>query len=89
MWPVLESMLSTLALVPKVQVLELYGVLPSGHSPSSDQPLTDLWTFRSLTSYISAAQDSILVLFQLPNLSENVRVFVTLRNIVTEDGPCS
>ena len=45
-WPMLESMLSTLPLVPKLRVLELHGTLPSGHSPSSDPPFSDLPSFK-------------------------------------------
>jgi hypothetical protein len=87
MWPALESMLSTLALVPKLQVLELYGVLPSGHSLSPDRPFSDLPSLKELR--LGGTGQSILALLQSLNLSENVQVFATLPNTVTEDGPIS
>ena len=87
MWPALESMLSTLALVPKLQVLELYGVLPSGHSLSPDRSLSSLPSLKELRP--GGTGQSILALLQSLNLSENVQVFATLPNTVTEDGPIS
>ena len=87
MWPALESMVSTLALVPKLQVLELYGVLPSGHLQSSDIPSFDLPSLKEL--HLGGTGQSILALLKSLNLSENVQIFVTLPNTVTEDGPCS
>ena len=87
MWPALESMVSTLSLVPKLQVLELYGVLPSGHLQSSDIPSFDLPSLKEL--HLGGTGQSILALLKSLNLSENVQIFVTLPNTVTEDGPCS
>ena len=87
MWPALESMLSTLALVPKLQVLELYGVLPSGHSLSPDCSLSSLPSLKELRP--GGTGQSILALLQSLNLSENVQVFATLPNTVTEDGHIS
>lgn len=86
MWPVLESMFSTLALVPKLQILELYGVLPSGYLPSSD-PLCYLPSLKEL--HLGGTTQSILAVLQSLNLSENVQVFVTLPNTAAEDGSCS
>jgi len=83
-WPALESMFSTLALVPNLQVLELYGVLPSGHSPSSDSPLFHLPSLKEL--HLGGTGQSILAAMQSLNLSENVQIFVTLPNTATEDG---
>jgi hypothetical protein len=87
MWPALESMLSTLALVPKLQVLELYGVLPSGHMPSSDLPSSDLPSLKEL--HLGGTGQCILAVMQSLNLSEDVQVFVTLPNTETEVGPGS
>jgi len=84
MWPALESMLSTLALVPKLQILELYGVLPSGNLPSSHPPLYDLSSLKEL--HLGGTGQSILAVLQSLNLSENVQVFVTLPNTAAEDG---
>jgi hypothetical protein len=84
MWSALESMLSTLALLPKLQFLELYGVLPSGHLPSSDPPLYDLPSLKEL--HIGGPGQSILAVLQSLNLPENVQVFVTLPNTAAEDG---
>jgi hypothetical protein len=87
MWPSLESMLSTLALVPRLQVLELYGVLPSCHLQSSDHPLSVLPSLKEL--HLGGAGQSILAMLQPLHLSENVKVFVTLPNTDTEHGPYS
>jgi len=84
MWSALESMLSTLALVPKLQILELYGVLPSGHLPSSNPPLYGLHSLKEL--HLGGTGQSILALLQSLNLPENVQVFVTLPNTAAEDG---
>lgn len=77
-------MLSTLALVPKLQILELYGVLPSEHLPSSDRPLYDLPFLKEL--HLGGTGQSILAVLQSLNLSENVQVFVTLPNTAAEYG---
>jgi hypothetical protein len=82
-WPSLESMLSTLALVPKLQILELYGVLPSGHLPSSDPPLCDLPSLKEV--HLGGTGQSILAVLQSLNLAENVKIFVTLPNTAAED----
>jgi len=84
MWPTLESMLSTLALVPKLQILELYGVLPSGRLTSSDTPLYDLPSLKEL--HLGGTGQCILAVLQSLDLSENVQVFVTLPNTAAEDG---
>lgn len=77
-------MLSTLALVPKLQTLELYGILPSGHLPPSDPPLYDLPSLKEL--HLGGTGQSILAVLQSLNLSENVQVFITLPNTAAEDG---
>jgi hypothetical protein len=87
MWPALESMLSTLALVPKLRVLELYGVLPSSHMSSSVPPVSDLLSLKEL--HLGGTGQCILAVLQSLNLPENVQVFVTLPNTVTEVGPGS
>lgn len=84
MWPALESMLSTLALVPKLQTLELYGILPSGHLPPSDPPSYDLPSLKEL--HLGGTGQSVLAVLQSLNLSENVQVFITLPNAAAEDG---
>jgi hypothetical protein len=83
MWSTLGSLLSTLGLMSKLQVLELYGVLPSGHS-SSDPPSLELPLLKEL--HIGGTGQSILALLQSIILSENVQVFVTLPNSFTEIG---
>ena len=85
MWPTLDSLLSTLPLMPKLQTLELYGVLPSApSSSSSDPPSLDLPLLKEL--YLGGAAQNILAVLQSFVLSGNVRVFVTLPNSVTETG---
>ena len=86
MWLTLESLLSTLPLMPELQILELYGVLPSGpsSSSSSDPPSLDLPLLKEL--HLGGAAQSILAVLQSFVLSGNVRVFVTLPNSVTETG---
>lgn len=84
MWPALESMFSTLALVPKLQTLELYGVLPSGQLPPSDTPSNDLPSLKEL--HLGGTGQCVLAVLRSLNLSENVQVFVTLPNTAAEDG---
>lgn len=83
MWPTLESLLSTLALVSNLQVLELYGVLPWAHS-SSDPPSMELPWLKEL--HLGGTGQSILAVLQSLDLSENVQVYVTLPNSSTENG---
>jgi len=85
MWSTLESLLSTLALMPKLQTLELHGVLPSAHSSlSSDPPSLGLPLLKEL--HLGGEAQSILALLQSFVLSGNVQVFVTRPNSVTETG---
>jgi len=84
MWPALDSMRNTLALVPKLQVLELYGVVTVGHLPSSDQPSSDLPSLKEF--HLGGTGQNILAVLQSLNLSEKVQIFVTLPNTATEDG---
>ena len=69
------------------RVLELYGVLPSGHSPSSGLPLIGLPSLKWL--HLGGTGKSILAMLKSLNLSESLQVFAMLLNTVTEDGPCS
>jgi F-box-like len=87
MWPALESMLSTLALVPKLQILELYGVLPSEHLSSSNPPVYDLPSLKEL--HLGGTGQCILAVLQSLNLPENVQFFVTLPNTAAEEGSVS
>ena len=85
MWPTLESLLSTLALMPKLQILELYGVSPSAHSSSSssfDSPSLDLPLLKEV--HLGGTAQSILAVLQSFVLPGNVQVFVTLPDSVTE-----
>jgi hypothetical protein len=84
MWLALDSMHSTLALVPKLQILELYGVLPSEHMPSSDPPVCDLPSLKEL--HLGGTGQCILAVLQSLKLPENVQVFVTLPNTAAEEG---
>lgn len=86
MWPTLETLLSTLALMPQLQILELYGILPSVPSSSSppDPPSLDLPLLKEL--HLGGATQSILAVLQSFILSGNVQVFVTLPNLVAESG---
>jgi hypothetical protein len=83
MWPTLESLLSTLALVSNLQVLELYGVLPWAHS-SSDPPSMELPCLKEL--HLGGTGQSILAVLQSLDLSENVQVYVTLPNSSRDNG---
>jgi hypothetical protein len=76
MWPTLESMFSTLALMPKLQILELFGVLPTESFPSSDPPVYDLPSLKEL--HLGGTGQCILAVLQSLNFSENVQVFITL-----------
>jgi hypothetical protein len=94
MWPTLESFISTLSLLSNLQVLELYGVLPSAHalslslsSVSSDLLSMDLPLLKEL--HLGGTGQSILAALQSLNLSENVQVFVTLPNSSEENGSLS
>ncbi|KAI9464411.1 hypothetical protein BJY52DRAFT_815588 [Lactarius psammicola] len=89
-WPALEPLLSTLSLVPKLQVLELYGVLPTAHSsphPTStaDRPLLPLLHELRL----GGTPQGVLAVLQALDLSESVHVHVSLPDAPTEDGPPS
>ncbi|KAI0306094.1 hypothetical protein B0F90DRAFT_1814894 [Multifurca ochricompacta] len=83
MWPALEPLLNTLALLPNLQILELYGVLPTGHSSPAPLPI-DLSSLKELR--LGGTGQSILAVLQALNLSETVQVHVTLPNAVTENG---
>ncbi|KAH9964753.1 hypothetical protein BJV74DRAFT_302471 [Russula compacta] len=86
MWPTVELMLNTLAPLSNLQVLELYGVLPSPHSQSGP-PSIGLPSLKEL--HLGDTGQSILAVLQSLILSENVQIFVTLPNTVTEKGPPS
>ncbi|KAH9967516.1 hypothetical protein BC827DRAFT_1152816 [Russula dissimulans] len=86
MWPALESMLRTLALMPNVQVLELYGVLPHGGSPPDAHPV-NLPSLKEL--HLGGTSQSILAVLRSLSLLENVQVFVTLPNAATDHGSLS
>jgi len=89
-WPAMEPLLSTLALVPKLQVLELYGVLPTAHSSSphpactaaADRPLLPL--LHEL--HLGGTAQGVLAVLQALNLTESVRVHVSLPDVPAEDG---
>jgi len=83
MWPTLESMLHTLALMPNVQVLELYGVLPRGSSPPDAHPV-ELPSLKELR--LGGVGQSVLAVLRSLCLLENVQIFVTLPNTATEHG---
>jgi hypothetical protein len=88
MWPAMEPLLNTLSRVPKLQVLELYGVLPTAHpslrhtSSTADGPLLPL--LHEL--HLGGTPQSVLVLLQTLNLPESVRVHVSLPDVPAEDG---
>ena len=86
MWSTPDSMLCTLGLAHNLQILELYGVLPSGHlqSSSSDPPSYHFPSLKEL--HLGGTGQSILAVLQSLNLSDNVQVFVTLPNAAEEDG---
>lgn len=84
MWPTLESMLHSLASVPELEVLELYGVLPSGHAASGSPPSCELPFLKEL--HVGGTRQSILVVLQALILSDTVQVFVTLPTAARENG---
>jgi hypothetical protein len=89
-WPALEPLLNTLSLVPKLQVLELYGVLPTAHSSprtassaaAADSPLLPL--LQEL--HLGGTTQGVLAVLQALKLPEGVRVYVSLPNAPAEDG---
>jgi hypothetical protein len=81
----LESLLGTLALMPKLETIEIQGVLPSARSSSSsDPPSLGLPFLKELR--LGGEAQSISLLLQSLVLSGDVQVFVTLPNSVTETG---
>ncbi|KAF8262624.1 hypothetical protein EI94DRAFT_1743147 [Lactarius quietus] len=86
-WPAMEPLLSTLALVPKLQVLELYGVLPTAHSsphPASTADRRILPLLHEL--HLGGTTQGVLAVLQALNLSESVSVHVSLPDTPAEDG---
>ncbi|KAH9000045.1 hypothetical protein EDB92DRAFT_1939716 [Lactarius akahatsu] len=86
-WPALERLLSTLSLIPKLQVLELYGVLPTPQSspdpaPTPDRPLLPL--LQEL--HLGGTAQCVLAVLQALELPERVRVYVGVPDVPTEDG---
>jgi hypothetical protein len=79
MWPILESIICIIALVSNLQVLKLYGFLPSAHALSlllsllSDPLSMDLLLLKEL--HLSDMGQSILTTLQSLNHSENVQDF--------------
>ncbi|KAI9510530.1 hypothetical protein F5148DRAFT_573080 [Russula earlei] len=84
MWPALGSMLCTLALLPNLRVIELYGVLPPGHLSSDDPHSFDLPSLKEV--HLGGTGQRVLAALRSLNLSENVQVFVTLPNARSEYG---
>lgn len=87
MWPAMEPLLTTLSLVPKLQVLELYGVLPTAH-PSLRRASTADGTLLPLLHelHLGGTPQSVLAVLQALNLTESVRVHVSLPDVPAEDG---
>ena len=86
-WMAVEHLLSTLSLVPTLQVLELYGVLPTAHSsphtaPTADRALLPL--LREL--HLGGMAQGVLAVLQALNMTESVRVHVSLPDVPAEDG---
>ncbi|KAH9056722.1 hypothetical protein EDB87DRAFT_1579162 [Lactarius vividus] len=89
-WPALGPLLRTLSLIPKLQVLELYGVLPAPQSsphpaPTPDRPLLPL--LREL--HLGGTAQGVLAVLQALDLPERVRVYVGMPDAPTEDGSSS
>ena len=94
-WPAMESLLSTLSLLTKLQVLELYGVLPTAQchplSPRSasaaaeDHPL--LPSLHEL--HLGGTAQGVLAVLQALNLTESVRVHVSFPDVLAEDESLS
>ena len=89
MWPSMEPLLDTLSLVPELQVLELYGVLPPAaaypplrHTSTADGNLLSL--LHEL--HLGGTPQSVLAMLQALNLTEGVRVHVSLPDVPEEDG---
>ena len=86
-WPALEPLLSTLSLVPKLQVLELYGVLPTAHSSPRPASTADRRLLPLLHElHLGGTPQGVLAVLQALDLSEGVRVSVNLPDAPTEDG---
>ncbi|KAH8989827.1 hypothetical protein EDB92DRAFT_1947041 [Lactarius akahatsu] len=74
-------------LIPKLQVLELYGVLPTPQSspdpaPTLDRPLLPL--LQEL--HLGGTAQGVLAVLQVLELPERVRVYVGVPDVPTEDG---
>ncbi|KAH9973454.1 hypothetical protein BGW80DRAFT_1458961 [Lactifluus volemus] len=79
MWPTLESMLSTLALIPKVQVLGLCGALPTESYATSPPPAIDLPLLDEL--HLSGTGQGISAVLQALIFRDNVQVYVRVVSI--------
>ena len=89
-WPTMEPLLNTLSLVPKLHILELYGVLPTAHS-SSPRPASAVAPDRPLLPFLhklhlGGTAQGVLAVLQALNLTESVRVHVSLPDVPAEDG---
>ncbi|KAN0129313.1 hypothetical protein V8E53_012797 [Lactarius tabidus] len=90
MWPALEPLLNTLSRVPKLQVLELYGVLPTAHASLRHTSTADGPRLPLLHElHLGGTPQSVLALLQVLNLPESVRVHLSLPDVPAEDGPPS
>ena len=89
MWPSMEPLLDTLSLVPRLQVLELYGVLPlaAAYPPLRHASTADGTLLRLLHEiHLGGTPQSVLAVLQALNLTESVRVHVSLPDVPEEDG---
>lgn len=86
-WPAMGPLMSTLSLVPKLQVLELYGVLPTAHSSPHSASTLECPLLPLLHElHLGGTTQGVLAVLQALNLSESVRVHVSLPDASAEDG---
>ncbi|KAI9429605.1 hypothetical protein H4582DRAFT_212097 [Lactarius indigo] len=86
-WPALEPFLSTLSLIPELQVLELYGVLPAPQSSLHLAPAPGRSLLPLLQElHLGGTAQGVLAVLQALELPERVRVYVSVPDAPTEDG---
>ena len=83
MWPTLESMLSTLALIPKVQVLGLCGTLPTESYATIPPPVIGLPSLEEL--HLNGTPQGVSAVLRAVSFQDSVQVYVTLPHTLPKD----